>query len=110
MDLDSLTVGEIKSIQKMFGCSEPEQCLWRVGEKYLIRTVTHYYTGRLKAVTDKELLLENAAWIADTKRFYDTLTKGEFNEVEPFNTDVIVGRGAVVDAAIWKHDLPKDQQ
>lgn len=86
-----------------------DTCLWKVGEKYFIRTVTHYYTGRLIAVTDKELLLEDAAWIADTKRFADSLTTGEFNEVEPFNDNVIVGRGAVVDAVIWKHALPDKQ-
>lgn len=50
-------------------------------------------------VTPQELVLEDAAWIADTGRFADALKKAEFSEVEPFpDGKVIVGRGAVIDA------------
>lgn len=72
---------------------------WEIGSIYLIRTVTMIDTGRLVAVTEHELVLEEAAWIADTGRFADALKKAEFNEVEPFPTgQVIVGRGALIDA------------
>ena len=72
---------------------------WEVGSIYLIRTVTMIDTGRLVAVTDKELVLEDAAWIADTGRFSDALRSAEFQEVEPFpDGQVIIGRGAVIDA------------
>jgi len=72
---------------------------WKIGEFYLIRTVTMFNTGRLIAVTDQELVLEDAAWIADTGRFAEALTTAEFKEVEPFpKGEVIVGRGAVIDA------------
>ena len=108
MDLEKLTISDLKKIQSIF-LQQDEPCFWKIGGKYLIRTVTHYYTGRLIGISKQELYLEDVAWIAETKRFYDTLTKGEFNEVEPFNDKVIVGRSAVVDAVLWKHDLPKDQ-
>ena len=66
-------------------------------------------TGRLVAVTDKELLLEDAAWIADTGRFSDALLSCEFAEVEPFpEGEVIIGRGAIIDAAIISK-LPREQ-
>ena len=56
-------------------------------------------TGRLVAVTDKELVLEDAAWIADTGRFSDALKKCQFNEVEPFpDGKVILNRSAIIDA------------
>lgn len=56
-------------------------------------------TGRLVALTAQELVLEDAAWIADTGRFSDALEKCEFGEVEPFpDGRVILGRGAVIDA------------
>ena len=84
---------------------------WVVGKTYLIRTVTMIQTGRLVAVYDKELVLEDAAWVADTGRFYDALSKGTLNEVEPFpDGPVIVGRGAISDAAIWSHPLPRKQK
>lgn len=72
---------------------------YQVGKVYLIRTVTMIQTGRLVQVTPQELVLEDAAWIADTGRFADALAKCEFDEVEPFpDGQVIVGRGAIVDA------------
>jgi hypothetical protein len=72
---------------------------YKIGANYLIRTVTMIDTGRLVEVTDHELVLEDAAWIADTGRFSDALRRCDFNEIEPFPSGrVIVGRGAVVDA------------
>ena len=72
---------------------------YQLGKVYLIRTVTMIQTGRLIRVTPQELVLEDAAWIADTGRFADALTSCQFDEVEPFpDGHVIVGRGAIVDA------------
>jgi hypothetical protein len=73
--------------------------VWEIGANYLIRTVTMIDTGRLVMVTDHELVLEDAAWIAESGRFADALQSAEFNEVEPFpEGQVIVGRGAIIDA------------
>jgi hypothetical protein len=83
---------------------------FEVGKCYLIRTVTLYYTGRLTRVTETDLLLEDAAWIADTGRFFNALRSGVLNEVEPFVDPVIVPRGAIVDATFWNHPLPREQK
>lgn len=110
MDIDNLTVKEIKHIQSLLkGSTEKNESPYQVGQSYLIRTVTLYYTGRVKRVTPKELILEDAAWIADTGRFSDALTTGKLNEVEPMG-EIIIGRGAVVDAAKWDHALPKEKK
>lgn len=81
-----------------------------IGKAYLIRTVTHYYIGQLKEVFDNELVLFNASWIADTGRYYNALKDGVLNAVEPIIGDVIIGRGAVIDAAIWSHEVPTEQK
>lgn len=85
-------------------------CSFKVGEKYLIRCVTFYYTGRIKSITGSDLVLEEAAWIASTGRFADCLTSGSFDEVEPFVADVIIPRGSIVDATVWSHELPRKQK
>ncbi len=72
--------------------------VWTIGKNYFIRTVTMSQTGRLVAITNQELVLADAAWIPDTGRFHNSLINGNFDEVEPFVNDVIVGRGAIVDA------------
>ena len=74
----------------------------------LVRTVTHYYTGNLTEVSDGELRLTDAAWIADTGRFSEALKTGVMSEVEPYPDDVILSRGAVVDVCAWKHNLPRE--
>ena len=73
---------------------------WKIGANYLIRTATMIDAGKLVAVTEHELVLEDASWIADTGRFGKALESGTFNEVEmfPAGSRVIVGRGSIVDA------------
>jgi hypothetical protein len=98
MNINELTIGQAKELAGMFPkCAQDHP--WVIGKAYLIRTVTMIQTGRLVAVTPQELVLEDAAWIADTGRFANVLKTGKFNEVEPFpDGPVIVGRGAVIDA------------
>ena len=98
MNIDNLTYAEMRDIAKLFKNSE-DNSAWEIGKIYLIRTVTMIDTGRVVAVTKNEIVLEDAAWIADTGRFSDSLASAEFGEVEPFpNGRVIVGRGAIIDA------------
>ena len=112
MNLDDLTVGEVKQMQSMFGGeSDVGKHPYEVGKNYFIRTVTHHYTGRLVEVFKNELVLENAAWIADDGRFQQALEKCEYNEVEMFPADekVVIGRGAILDAVIVSK-LPASQK
>ena len=79
-----------------------------IGKAVFVRCVTHYYTGRLVAETSSELVLDDAAWIADTGRFSQALGTGTLNEVEPYPGRCYVSRGAVVDVSEWRHPLPRD--
>ena len=110
------TVEDIKKAKELaclFGAVQNKECgdsHWEIGKAYLIRTVTMIDTGVLVAVTDKELVLTDAAWIADTGRFADALKSCNFNEVEPFpNGKVIINRGAIIDA-IQIEEAPKAQK
>jgi len=83
---------------------------FKIGENYLIRTVTMIDTGRVVEVNEHEVVLEDAAWIADTGRFADCLKSCNFNEVEPFpDGQVIIGRGAIIDA-VKIATLPRSQK
>jgi len=82
---------------------------WKIGEKYLVRTVTMTLTGLLIWVGPQELEFDQACWIADAGRFHKAL-KGEWDsssEHEPFPGKMIVGRGSIVDAALITCELPK---
>lgn len=78
-----------------------------VGHNVFVRTVTHYYTGRVVELSADEIVLADAAWVADTGRFSASLTTGVLSEVEPFPGVVSVARGAVVDVSLWSHALPR---
>lgn len=83
--------------------------VWEIGKHYVLRTVTMIDVGKLVEVTDNELVLENACWIADTGRWNSFLSKGKFSESEPFpDGRIIVGRGSIIDAVIWTHGEVRD--
>lgn len=112
MNIESMTVAELMKFMSVLNLSEKNVTApWEIGKNYLIRTVTMTNTGRLVAVTENELVLEDAAWVADTGRFSDNVMSCEFSEVEPFpdGRRVIIGRGAVVDACVIAR-LPRHQK
>ena len=84
----------------------------RVGNEVLIRTVTLFHTGKIEVITENEIVLSSAAWIADTGRFMDALKGGKdkLGEVEPFVNPVSVNRGAIVDVTDWRGGLPTEQK
>ncbi len=99
MNIEDLTLKQIREIAGMCGGGVVDNSAWEIGKIYLIRTVTMIDTGRLVAVTPHEIVLEDAAWIADTGRFAQAVEKAEFGEVEPFPAGrVIIGRGSIIDA------------
>jgi hypothetical protein len=112
----NITMNELgELVAGLLGVMKPDStsnrsCSLKVGEKYLIRTVTFYYLGRLNSITDCDLVLENASWIPDTGRFSDCLVSGELNEIEPYPNTVIVNRGMISDCSVWKHTLPREKK
>jgi len=106
---DNLTLKEIKELMGIFGSGGSAHQPFKIGKAYLIRTVTHIDIGIVKEVGDKELVLSDCSWIADTGRYHDALKTGRLNEVEPYISDVILGRGAIIDATEWENDLPRSQ-
>ena len=80
----------------------------KLGNSAFIRTVTHYYTGKIIFISKDEIVLSDAAWIADTGRFNNALVKADLNEVEPYPSVVSINRGAIIDVSEWHHILPKD--
>jgi len=100
LNIEEMTIGQAKELAAMFGgASSNNATAFEIGKNYLIRTVTMIDTGRVVAVNEQEIVLEDAAWIADTGRFADALKKCDYDEVEPFPSGrVIVGRGSIIDA------------
>ena len=84
---------------------------YKVGKNYLVRTVTMIYSGHLKAVFDAELVLDKCCWIAETERWMQAVAESKFREVEPYpaKEEVIIGRGAILDAVQLKV-LPTEQK
>ncbi len=78
----------------------------KVGDKVLIRTVTHYHVGEVEEVDMVFARLKNAVWVADTGRFGQCLEKGTLEEFEPFPNGCCVAIAAIVDVAPWNHKLP----
>jgi hypothetical protein len=82
-----------------------------LGSTYFIRAVTHYYIGRLVAITRNDLTLEGASWVADAGRWSECLHDGKVQEIEhyPGKGITFVNRAAIVDVAPWGHPLPQEE-
>jgi hypothetical protein len=98
-----------KDIQKL-PVIDAETAPYQIGKNYLIRTVTFIYTGKLVWVGDKELILDNCAWIADAGRWMQAVKNGTFDEVEPMGDGKCIGRGSIVDASAVAWELPTEQK
>ena len=111
MDLNDLTIGEVKKLCKMVKGGGESHSI-PIGQTVFIRTVTLYYTGRVENVTDTDIVLSEAAWIADTGRFHGMLTTGECSEVEPYPDEIKprIMRSAIIEVATWPHPLPRNQK
>ena len=106
MNIDEITIGQAKQIAALVSASNQTKSaieyndFWKLGDTYLIRTVTMIDTGVLVSLDQHEIILKDAAWIPDTGiRFSDALKKNEFGEVEPFPDGLVaIGRGSIIDA------------
>jgi len=105
MNIDELTIKQVREIADMLNVNikndQNDPGPWIIGEKYFIRTVTMHLTGELVSVSPQELVLKDAAWIADSGRFHEFLKDpSNADEVEPFVNHVGIGRGSIIDFTV----------
>jgi hypothetical protein len=79
-----------------------------LGQAVIVRTVGEIVCGTLREITPQELLLDPAAWIADTGRWSECLSTGGVAECEPYLDAVRVGRGTIVTWTLWRHAVPTE--
>lgn len=103
---------ELSELKELITCNKEASHPYIIGRNYFLRTVTHHYTGRLIAIHAQELVLTDAAWIADDGRFAEAMRNGTFSEIEPYpdGVNVIIGRGSIVDAREINFPLPRSQK
>ena len=110
MNIDELTLGQLKEISKMCGSAQKQSAPVEIGQAYLFRTVTHIEVGRVVSVSGDFITIEDASWIADTGRYHDCLAQGVFSEVEPYPTTSTLNSASFINYAPWPHELPKEQK
>lgn len=86
---------------------EEGETVYKLGAKLFIRTVTYHYTGRVSFLSDKEIVLSDAAWVASSGRFAEALENGSLSEVEPYPGLCSINRDVIVDVSPWGHELPR---
>lgn len=86
-----------------------EAMVLNVGEKYLVMTLTHYYTGEVVESTPGRTVLKDPAWIPDTGRLSEALAKGTLTEVEPGpdGESLVLNTSHIVNGWKWNHPLPR---
>jgi len=111
INIDDLSVGQIKEIQRLLvGGDQPQPSPVKIGEAYLFRTVTHIELGRVTEIMGRFVRLEDASWVANTGRYYDALLSGVLEEVEPYPVCTTVNMGSRINVTPWPHRLPRAQR
>ena len=111
-EIKDMKVGELLAVAALVSPNKNEAHPYQVNSNYFIRTVTHNYTGKLTAVFKDELVLADVSWIADSGRWMQALESPDnLDEVEPFpQGEVVIGRGAIIDATLYPFVLPRKQK
>ena len=114
MNINELTLGQVRQLKEMFcnttPSTQPVKTSYKVGEKRIFRTVTMILTGEIVEILPEELVLKDAAWIADTGRFHKALIDVDtLDEIEPFPDGKLVTlhRGAMLDSVTVDYELPR---
>ena len=86
-----------------------------VGHPVFVRTVTFYYIGRLRIISeDGFYVLTEASWIPSTNRWANVVHRGvsELREIEPYpdSTPAMINKDTVVEILPWNFDLPREQK
>jgi len=80
-----------------------------IGKAFFFRTVTYHLTGRVKRFIGNIVVLEDAAWVADSGRFMQAIMRGTLKEVEPVGA-AYLNLNSVTDFFPWRHSLPTEQK
>ena len=115
MNINDLTIGQIKEIQTLLAKSQYEnkkESCYPVGKNVIVRTITMIYTGKLSDVTATDLILTDCSWIPETGRYADFVSNGEVSECEPYPDDLLVyiNRKALLDMCELRSPLPRSQK
>lgn len=108
MDIDSMTIGDVKKMACLFGAKIECESPFKVGKAYLFCGVTRYTIGRVRAIYGDLVELEQASWVADTGRFSEAFEKFTLAEVERGPDGGFVNVSAISDAWPWEGDLPQE--
>lgn len=98
------------SVMKEKTQENQEKIPFEIGKAYFFRTVTYHITGRVKKIVGKFLILEDAAWIADSGRFQQAIMDGVLSEVEPVSVETFLNIDSITDAFFWQKELPREQK
>jgi hypothetical protein len=81
-----------------------------IGKIVFIRTVTHYFVGRLLDIDNNFFAINQASWIAETDEWSRCSKQGKLNEAYPYNpeTTVFVNVDSLVDVFEWPFTLPTE--
>jgi len=108
MNIDDLTLGNIKKLQNLFAGQSASPV--EIGKAYVFRTVTMIDIGVVAEVMGNFVRLDNAAWIPSTSRWMDFLKSGSATEIEPFPAGCWLNLDTVVDIAPWAHSTDWKQK
>ena len=81
-----------------------------IGQAVFVRGAVYHYTGRVDKLEGGAVYLTEAAWVADSGRWYGAQKTGALSEVEPEVNGVWIPLAAICDWRPWTAKLPTEQK
>jgi hypothetical protein len=112
VDIENLTVKQIREIQHLFLSNQKEENIYNIGSNYMVQTVTNYFIGKLEKVTNNEIILSECSWIPDTGVFSTALKNGVFEEVEPMPDEFmnIIFKSSIINIYKVNFKIPRERK
>jgi len=105
--MNDISMSDFFKMMEMFNGKSEDQSTFKVGERWVFRSVTHYNVGTITKVDSNFITLEQALWVANTGEYDDFLVDGKIERYKAYPGKVVINLGALCDAAPFDHDLPK---
>ena len=89
-----------------------EECALEVGENYFIRTVSYFYTGKVREIKGNFVILDDVSCILDTGRLSESIKEGKLeelsvSEIEPLPNGTGINIDGITDFSPITFKLPK---
>ena len=109
--MDSKLITKLLELAVQDSVKTNEECALEAGKNYFIRTVSFFYTGKVREIKGNFVILDDVACILDTGRLSESIKEGKLeelstSEIEPLPNGTGINIAGITDFSPFGFELP----